>query len=110
MTSENVSNSLEVKEKKKRGRKPKPKPLKPVIKEKKKRGRKPKIKIVNDNEIKKFVLPSKRGRKPKDKTVILNKELNLDKISNCILHLPIPLSKIESLDNEEYNEEIPFSK
>jgi len=100
MNSENVLNSVEVKEKKKRGRKPKPKPLEPVIKEKKKRGRKPKIKIVNDNEIKKFVLPSKRGRKPKDKTVILNKELNLDKISNCILHLPIPLSKIESLEND----------
>ena len=100
MNSENISSSIEVKEKKKRGRKPKPKPLEPVIKEKKKRGRKPKIKIVNENEIKKFVLPSKRGRKPKDKTVILNKELNLDKISNCILHLPIPLSKIESLDND----------
>jgi len=100
MNSENISNSVEVKEKKKRGRKPKPKPLEPIVKEKKKRGRKPKIKIVNENEIKKFVLPSKRGRKPKDKTIIQNKELNLDKISNCILHLPIPLSKIESLDND----------
>ena len=100
MSSENTLNTPEVKEKKKRGRKPKPKPLEPVIKEKKKRGRKPKIKIVNDNEIKKFVLPSKRGRKPKDKTIILNKELNLDKISNCILHLPIPMSKLNSLDED----------
>ena len=97
MESEKIN--PEVKEKKKRGRKPKPKPLEPVIKEKKKRGRKPKIKLMSDDEIKKFVLPSKRGRKPKDKMNNFNKDLNLDNISSCILHLPIPLSKIENIDN-----------
>ena len=96
---ESEKNISEVKEKKKRGSKPKPKPLEPVIKEKKKRGRKPKIKLMSDDEIKKFVLPSKRGRKPKDKQNNFNKDLNLDNISSCILHLPIPLSKVENIDN-----------
>ena len=31
----------------------------------------------------------------KDKTVILDKNLNLDNISNVILHLPIPLEKLK---------------
>ena len=66
-------------------------------KEPKKRGRKPKLKIVTQEDKNKFVLPSKRGRKPKDKTVILDKNLNLDNISNVILHLPIPLEKINEL-------------
>lgn len=46
------------------------------------------------------MLPSKRGRKPKDKTIILDKNLNLDNISNVILHLPIPLYKLEELEDE----------
>ena len=96
--NENIE--TEVKEKKKRGRKPKPKPLNVEPKEPKKRGRKPKLKIVTQEDKNKFVLPSKRGRKPKDKTVILDKNLNLDNISNVILHLPIPLEKINELDDE----------
>ena len=106
--NDNVSNEP-VKEKKKRGRKPKPKPLNEPVKEKKKRGRKPKIKIINDEEINKFVLPSKRGRKPKDKQSFFDKNLNLDNISNCILHLPIPLSKINEIDNcNDQHEIIPY--
>lgn len=87
-------------EKKKRGRKPKPKPLNPEPKVAKKRGRKPKLKLVTQEDKNKFILPSKRGRKPKDKTIILDKNLNLDNISNVILHLPIPLEKINDLDDE----------
>ena len=71
----------------------------PIV-EKKKRGRKPKLKLVTQEEKNKFILPSKRGRKPKDKTVILDKNLNLDNISNVILHLPIPLEKLNDLDDE----------
>ena len=93
--SENI-----IKEKKKRGRKPKPKPENVPPKEPKKRGRKPKLKIVTPEDKNKFVLPSKRGRKPKDKTIILDKNLNLDSISNVILHLPIPLEKINDMDDE----------
>ena len=85
--------------KKKRGRKPKPKTEIDEIKIPKKRGRKHKIKIITEEEKNKFVLPSKRGRKPKDKNNVLNKNLNLDNISNLILHLPIPLEKIEEIDN-----------
>jgi len=85
--------------KKKRGRKPKPKTEIEEIKIPKKRGRKPKIKIITEEEKNKFILPSKRGRKPKDKNNVLNKNLNLDNISNLILHLPIPLEKIEEIDN-----------
>ena len=96
----NTNSENNVKEKKKRGRKPKPKPENVVPKEPKKRGRKPKLKIVTPEDKNKFVLPSKRGRKPKDKTVILDKNLNLDCISNVILHLPIPLEKINDLDEE----------
>ena len=66
----------------------------------KKRGRKPKLKIVTPEDKNKFVLPSKRGRKPKDKTIILDKNLNLESISNVILHLPIPLEKINDMDDE----------
>lgn len=95
------------KEKKKRGRKPKPK-SEVVIKEKKKRGRKPKIKVITEDELNKFVLPSKRGRKPKDKVGIFDKNLNLDSISNCILHLPIPLNKLEEIDNNTHNEINPY--
>ena len=91
---------LPIKEKKKRGRKPKPKELNPEPKEPKKRGRKPKLKIVTHEDKNKFILPSKRGRKPKDKTIILDKNLNLDCISNVILHLPIPLDKINEMDEE----------
>lgn len=87
-------------EKKKRGRKPKPKPLNPEPKVAKKRGRKPKLKLVSQEDKNKFVLPSKRGRKPKDKTIILDKNLNLDNISNVILHLPIPLEKLNDLDEK----------
>ena len=111
MTESLTNNELEtpVKEKKKRGRKPKPKPENVPPKEPKKRGRKPKLKIVTPEDKNKFVLPSKRGRKPKDKTIILDKNLNLDCISNVILHLPIPLEKINELDNElsfKYNPEL----
>lgn len=100
------TNNIELVPKKKRGRKPKPKPINEPVKEKKKRGRKPKIKIVNDEDINKFILPSKRGRKPKDKLNIFDKNLNLDSISNCILHLPIPLSKIEEIDNHNTKQDI----
>ena len=88
-----------IKEKKKRGRKPKPKTDIEEVKIPKKRGRKPKIKIITAEEKNKFVLPSKRGRKPKDKNNIFNKNLNLDNISNLILHLPIPLDIINKIDN-----------
>ena len=104
----NTNSENNVKEKKKRGRKPKPKPENVPPKEPKKRGRKPKLKIVTPEDKNKFVLPSKRGRKPKDKTIILDKNLNLDCISNVILHLPIPLEKINELDDElsfKYNPE-----
>jgi len=104
----NINSENNVKEKKKRGRKPKPKPENVPPKEPKKRGRKPKLKIVTQEDKNKFILPSKRGRKPKDKTIILNKNLNLDCISNVILHLPIPLEKINELDDElsfKYNPE-----
>lgn len=87
-------------EKKKRGRKPKPKPEVEEIKTPKKRGRKPKLKIVSQEDKNKFILPSKRGRKPKDKTIILNKNLNLDNISNVILHLPISLDIINKINDE----------
>ena len=87
-------------EKKKRGRKPKPKIENEEPKIPKKRGRKPKLKLISEEEKNKFVLPSKRGRKPKDKTIVLNKDLNLDNISNVILHLPISLDKLEELDEE----------
>lgn len=86
-------------EKKKRGRKPKPK-IEEEPKIPKKRGRKPKLKIISEEEKNKFILPSKRGRKPKDKTIVLNKDLNLDNISNVILHLPISLDRLEELDEE----------
>ena len=89
-----------VEEKKKRGRKPKPKENNPEPKIPKKRGRKPKLKLISEVEKNKFVLPSKRGRKPKDKTVVLDKNLNLNNISNVILHLPISLEKINELDQE----------
>ena len=110
MTDSPKNNNSEtvIKEKKKRGRKPKPKPENVPPKEPKKRGRKPKLKIVTPEDKNKFVLPSKRGRKPKDKTIILDKNLNLDCISNVILHLPIPLEKINELDDElsfKYNPE-----
>ena len=97
-----INNTVDppIKEKKKRGRKPKPKELNPEPKEPKKRGRKPKLKLVTQEDKNKFVLPSKRGRKPKDKTIILDKNLNLDCISNVILHLPIPLDKINEMDDE----------
>ena len=107
MEKNNIETNIEIiPEKKKRGRKPKPKPLNEPVKEKKKRGRKPKIKIINDDDINKFVLPSKRGRKPKDKQNVFDKNLNLDSISNCILHLPIPLSKIQQIDNSNIQQEI----
>ena len=94
------NNDPEIPLKKKRGRKPKPKPEVEEVKIPKKRGRKPKLKLITPEEKNKFVLPSKRGRKPKDKTVILDKNLNLDNISNVILHLPIPASKLEELEDE----------
>ena len=94
------TNDSEIPQKKKRGRKPKPKPELEEPKIPKKRGRKPKLKLVTPEDKNKFVLPSKRGRKPKDKTVILDKNLNLDNISNVILHLPIPLYKLEELEEE----------
>lgn len=106
MDIKNDINTTESTIKKKRGRKPKPKPVDEPIKEKKKRGRKPKIKIVTDEDINKFILPSKRGRKPKDKLNIFDKNLNLDNISSCILHLPIPLSKIEEIDNHNNTQDI----
>jgi hypothetical protein len=87
-------------EKKKRGRKPKPKVENEEPKIPKKRGRKPKLKLISEEEKNKFILPSKRGRKPKDKTIVLNKDLNLDNISNVILHLPISLEILEELDEE----------
>jgi hypothetical protein len=87
-------------EKKKRGRKPKPKVENEEPKIPKKRGRKPKLKLISEEEKNKFILPSKRGRKPKDKTIVLNKDLNLDNISNVILHLPISLDKLNELDEE----------
>lgn len=99
----------EVPVKKKRGRKPKPKPEVTEVKIPKKRGRKPKLKLISQEDKNKFVLPSKRGRKPKDKNVVFNKDLNLDNISNIILHLPIPLDILDKLDNElsfKYNPEI----
>ena len=95
-----MDENSEKKVKKKRGRKPNPKPENVPPKEPKKRGRKPKLKIVTPEDKNKFVLPSKRGRKPKDKTIILDKNLNLDSISNVILHLPIPLEKINDMDDE----------
>ena len=85
---------------KKRGRKPKPKLDNEEPKIPKKRGRKPKLKLITEEEKNKFVLPSKRGRKPKDKTVVLDKNLNLDNISNVILHLPLSLDKLKELDEE----------
>ena len=91
------------KEKKKRGRKPKPKPDIPEVKIPKKRGRKPKIKLISEEEKNKFILPSKRGRKPKDKNNIFNKNLNLDNISNLILHLPLSLEIIEEIDKNTCN-------
>ena len=87
-------------EKKKRGRKPKPKVENEEPKIPKKRGRKPKLKLISEEEKNKFILPSKRGRKPKDKTIVLNKDLNLDNISNVILHLPISLDRLDELDEE----------
>ena len=90
-------------EKKKRGRKPKPKVENEEPKIPKKRGRKPKLKLISEEEKNKFILPSKRGRKPKDKTIVLNKDLNLDNISNVILHLPISLEKLEELDEELFS-------
>ena len=87
-------------EKKKRGRKPKPKVENEEPKIPKKRGRKPKLKLVSEENKNKFILPSKRGRKPKDKTIVLNKDLNLDNISNVILHLPLSLEILEELDEE----------
>ena len=86
--------------KKKRGRKPKPKIENEEPKIPKKRGRKPKLKLITEEEKNKFILPSKRGRKPKDKTVVLNKDLNLDNISNVILHLPISSDILCDLDEE----------
>ena len=88
--------------KKKRGRKPKPKNMdeENIPKIPKKRGRKPKLKIITEEEKNKFVLPSKRGRKPKDKTVVLDKNLNLNNISNVILHIPLSLEKLNELDEE----------
>ena len=63
MDIKNDTNNIEPVQKK-RGRKPKPKPIDEPVKEKK-RGRKPKIKIVTDEDINKFILPSKRGRNQK---------------------------------------------
>ena len=88
--------------KKKRGRKPKVKIIEETteVKIPKKRGRKPKLKLISEEEKNKFVLPSKRGRKPKDKTVVLNKDLNLNNISNVILHIPLSLDRLNELDDE----------
>ena len=47
----------------------------------------------------KFVLPSKRGRKPKDKTLPIDKISNINDISNTILHLPIPSTILNNIDN-----------
>ena len=97
-----MSNNIQEEVKKKRGRKPKPKnnDEDETPKIPKKRGRKPKLKIITEEEKNKFVLPSKRGRKPKDKTVVLDKDLNLNNISNVILHLPLSLEKLNELDEE----------
>ena len=105
----NTNEEVEAPVKKKRGRKPKPKPEVTEVKIPKKRGRKPKLKLISQEDKNKFVLPSKRGRKPKDKNVVFNKDLNLDNISNIILHLPIPLDILDKLDEElsfKYNPEI----
>ena len=100
----------EIKKGKKRGRKPKKvdTSIPPEIKIPKKRGRKPKIKIVTQEDKNKFVLPSKRGRKPKDKTLPIDKISNINDISNTILHLPIPSSILNNIDNNNMNVINPY--
>ena len=90
---------------KKRGRKPKKVDISIPIEVKipKKRGRKPKIKIITQEDKNKFILPSKRGRKPKDKTLPIDKISNINDISNTILHLPIPSTILNNIDNDNMN-------
>lgn len=110
LEKKNEDNKPEIKKGKKRGRKPKKVDVSipPEVKIPKKRGRKPKIKIVTPEDKNKFILPSKRGRKPKDKTLPIDKISNINDITNTILHLPIPSTILNSIDNDNMNTINPY--